>query len=85
MCGVGRHLEASLLETLSELSQVNGVVGMLVDKRESYPHKHNYSIEPEMALCKGHDILEPGLRLIGDLNLRRCRRIGLKFNTLHPT
>ena len=35
--------------------------------------------------CKGHDILEPGLILIGDLNLRRCRRIGLKFNTLIAT
>ena len=82
MCGVGRHLEASLLETLSELSQVNGVVGMLVDKRESCPHKHNYAIEPKMALCKGHDISEPK---IGDLNLGRFRRIELKFNTLHPT
>ena len=52
MCGVGRRLEASLSETSSELGQVNGVVGMLVDKRESCPHKHNYSIEPKMALCK---------------------------------
>ena len=82
MCSVGRGLETSLSETSSELGQVNGVVGMLVDKRESCPHKHNYSIEPKMALCKGHDILEPK---IGDLNLGRFRRIGLKFNTLHPT
>ena len=56
---------------------VNGVVGMLVDKRESYLHK---DIEPKMALCKGHDILEPK---IGDLNLGRFRRISVK--TQHYT
>ena len=76
MCGVGRGLETSLSETSSELGQVNGVVGMLVDKQESCPHKHNYSIEPKMALCKGHDILEPK---IGDLNLGRFRRISVKI------
>ena len=65
MCSVGRRLEASLSETSSELGQVNGVV-IPVDKRESCPHKHNYAIEPKMALCKGHDIIEPK---IGDLKL----------------
>ena len=50
---------------------------MLVDKRESCLHK---DIEPKMALCKGHDILEPK---IGDLNLGRFRRISVK--TQHYT
>ena len=40
----------------------------------------NIIIEPKMALCKGHDILEPK---IGDLNLGRFRRISVK--TQHYT
>ena len=69
-CGVGRWLEASLSKTSSELGRVRGVVGMLVDRRESCPHrimmKYNQELSSDYLVAFWNFNSEPNVALHKD-------------------